>query len=136
MEQTTVAAPSETVAEFIAAINKHDLAALAKLMTDDHEFVDSLGTSVSGRTLVAGTWKALFRMVSDYWIKVDETLAQGDTVLLIGTLGGTYAGAGTPAAGARWQTPAAVRAVIRDGRVARWQVYADHEPVRQVMAQG
>lgn len=134
MEQAIVAAPSETVADFTAAINKHDLAALARLMTDDHEFVDSLGTVVAGRTLVAGAWKAYFRLVSDYWIKVEETLTQGDTVVLLGTAGGTYAAAGAPAAGARWQTPAAWRAVVRDGRVAVWRVYADLEPIRQLMA--
>jgi hypothetical protein len=31
----------------------------------------------------------------------------------------------------RWQTPAAIRALIEDGKVAEWRVYADNEPIRQ-----
>lgn len=29
-----------------------------------------------------------------------------------------------------WKTPAAWRAVVRDGKIAEWQVYADNEPAR------
>ena len=32
-----------------------------------------------------------------------------------------------------WKTPAALRAVIRNGKIALWQVYADNEPIRAVM---
>ena len=30
-------------------------------------------------------------------------------------------------------TPAALRALVRDGRIAEWQVYADNEPIREQM---
>jgi hypothetical protein len=32
-----------------------------------------------------------------------------------------------------WKTPAAWRAVIKEGKVAVWQVYADNEPIRAIM---
>ena len=33
----------------------------------------------------------------------------------------------------RWETPAAFRAVVEDGLVAEWRVYADNEPMRRLM---
>ncbi|MGA9583930.1 MAG: hypothetical protein WBQ95_01315 [Terracidiphilus sp.] len=36
----------------------------------------------------------------------------------------------------RWKTPIAIRALIEDGLVAEWRVYADNEPIRKVMASG
>ncbi len=131
MAATIVASTIETASQFVDAINQHDLAALARLMADDHEFVDSLGTCVPGRALVAAAWRTYFKMVPDYTLRVDESFVQGDVAVLLGTAGGTYAGAATDG---RWQTPAAVRAVVRDGRVAQWRIYADNEPIRQLMA--
>jgi hypothetical protein len=32
-----------------------------------------------------------------------------------------------------WKTPAAFRVLIEDGLVAEWRVYADNEPIREVM---
>ena len=32
-----------------------------------------------------------------------------------------------------WLLPAAWRAVVRDGRIAQWQVYCDTEPVAAIM---
>jgi hypothetical protein len=29
--------------------------------------------------------------------------------------------------------PMAAQAEVRDGRIARWQVFADNEPVRQIL---
>jgi SnoaL-like domain len=35
-----------------------------------------------------------------------------------------------------WKTPAAWRAVVKDGRISIWQVYADNEPIRAIMRKG
>ena len=32
-----------------------------------------------------------------------------------------------------WEIPAAWKAVVRDGLVAHWQVFADNQPVRKLM---
>ncbi len=40
---------------------------------------------------------------------------------------------GTSKAANRWQTPAAVRARVQDGKVAERRIYADNEPVRKLM---
>jgi limonene-1,2-epoxide hydrolase len=47
-------------------------------------------------------------------------------VILLGMARGTYVGK-------TWSTPAAWRAKVHDDRVAEWRVYADNEPLRQLM---
>ena len=111
---------------FVEAINHHSPDEIADLMTEDHVFIDSLGTRVAGRDQMKQGWQAYFNMVPDYSIAVDETFAEGDVVVMLGSARGTYAGS-------QWETPAAWRAVVRDSRIAEWRVYADNEPIRQLM---
>ncbi|MGB8028820.1 MAG: nuclear transport factor 2 family protein [Terracidiphilus sp.] len=119
---------------FVRAINRQDVDALAELMTEEHRFVDSLGNVVEGRDRMRAGWKSYFAMVPDYTIAVEETFCDGPIVVLLGTAQGTYAGGAGAAAENRWQTPAAFRAQVEHGKVAEWRVYADNEPIRQVVA--
>ena len=34
-----------------------------------------------------------------------------------------------------WRIPAAWRAVVRDGQIAEWQVYADNKPVYELLSE-
>jgi ketosteroid isomerase-like protein len=72
-------------------------------------------------------WRAYFAMCPDYWIRVDEAMEDRGTVLAAGEAGGTVDGA-------PWRTPAAWKAVIGDGAVAEWRVYADNKPVYEILA--
>jgi ketosteroid isomerase-like protein len=36
--------------------------------------------------------------------------------------------------GVSWRTPAAWKAVIRDGKVVEWRVFADNKPVYEILA--
>jgi len=74
-----------------------------------------------------------FRMVPDYTIAVEETICDGPLVLMLGVVQGTYTADGKLKPENQWQTPAALRALIEDGKVAEWRVYADNEPIRQRM---
>lgn len=121
------------VLAFAHAINRQDPEQIATLMTEDHVFIDSLGTRVSGREAMKKGWAGYFRMVPDYTITIEETFANGPIVALLGTAQGTYAGAGMLNPENRWQTPAAWRAVVRGSLVAEWRVYADNEPLRQIL---
>jgi uncharacterized protein (TIGR02246 family) len=126
---------AETVAQaFVAAINRHDVAALADLMTGEHRFTDSLGNTIEGRDKMRAGWAAYFRMVPDYTIAIEETHSSGSVVVLLGSAQGTYTADGQLREENRWQTPAALRAVVEDGRVAEWRVYADNDPIRRLMA--
>ena len=122
-----------TVEQFIACINRQDVDGLFRLMTPDHLFVDSLGIEVRGREPMREGWRAYFAMVPDYHIAVSEHLQSGDVVALFGRAIGTYAPSGRLRTQNRWETPAAWKAVVRDGLIAQWRVYADNEPMRQLM---
>lgn len=122
------------VRDFVAAINAHDVERLAESMTPDHVFVDSLGREVRGREAMRVAWGRYFELFPDYEVRVDETLSRGASVGLFGVARGTCAGEGAIGGENGWTTPAAWKAVVRDGRVAEWRVFADNEPVRRILA--
>jgi uncharacterized protein (TIGR02246 family) len=126
--------PEAVARAFADAINRQNPDELAELMTEDHVFIDSLGTRVAGREAMRAGWNGYFRMVPDYSITVTETYGAGAVVILLGTAQGTLAVDGRLLPVNRWQTPAAWRAEIRGVQVAAWRVYADNEPIRQLLA--
>ena len=65
-------------------------------------------------------------MCPDYWIRTDHVVAEDAVVLAAGEAGGSINGAA-------WQTPAAWKAVIREDKVAEWQVFADNKPVYEIL---
>lgn len=125
---------AESVARaFVRAINRQDVEGLAGLMTEAHRFVDSLGNVVEGREKTLAGWAGYFRMVPDYSIAVEESYGDRPVVVMLGLAQGTYSSGGELRAENRWETPAALRAVVEDGKVAEWRVYADNEPIRRLM---
>jgi ketosteroid isomerase-like protein len=121
---------------FVRAINRQDVAALADLMTPGHRFTDSLGNVSEGRDKMRAAWLGYFRIVPDYSLAIEEFYASGPTVVMLGVAQGTYSSDGTLKEEYRWQTPAALRALVEDGLIAEWRVYADNEPIREKMRQG
>jgi len=124
---------SDTVLAFIQAINRHEIGTLTKLMTPDHEFVDSLGVAARGRDSMRQAWIAYFFMIPDYTIEVTGVFTLGESVAVTGTASGTVAVRGELPEANRWKIPLAVRAEVRNGLVSRWQVFADNDPVRQIL---
>lgn len=126
---------AEAVAQaFIRAINRQDVDRLVELMSPAHRFIDSLGTVIAGREKMRGGWAAYFRMVPDYAIAIEEFYPGDPVVVMLGIAGGTYTRDGSLHPENHWQTPIAIRALVEDGLVAEWCVYADNEPFRKVMA--
>ncbi len=70
---------------FANAINRQSVEELTGLMTEDHLFIDSLGAQVQGRDQMTAGWVAYFQMVPDYTITIEETYADGDAVVMLGT---------------------------------------------------
>jgi ketosteroid isomerase-like protein len=118
-------APTFTL--FATAINHHDVGALTALMTPDHVFVDALGNRVQGAAALEAGWRGYFAMCPDYRVRIDHAIAEDGVVLAVGEAGGTIDGVS-------WQTPAAWKAAIRDGRVAEFRVFADNKPVYEILA--
>jgi ketosteroid isomerase-like protein len=125
--------PVEVVLEFVARINHHDVGGLVALMSEDHCFVDGLGQVERGRERMEKGWLGYFGLFPDYSIQVDDILNHGNIVALFGTAEGTYSLNGKLLAEKHWKIPGAWKAVLREGRVSEWAVYADNEPVWKVM---
>jgi ketosteroid isomerase-like protein len=120
------------VREFVARINAHDARAVVALCTADHAFTDSLGATLAGSDRLEAAWAGYFALFPDYRIDVEQLACAGNLVLAAGWASATVRGAqGAP--GRAWRIPAAWRAVVRDGGIAEWQVYADNAPVRAVL---
>lgn len=95
---------------FVNAITSRNADEIGRLMTEDHVFIDSMGTRVAGREQMRKGWQGYFGMAPDYAISVEETFEEGAVVVMLGD------------------------AVVRGETIAEWRVYADNEPVRRLMA--
>jgi hypothetical protein len=128
--------PQEVAQQFVTAINAHDVECLAILLTSDHRFIDSLGAVVEGRDSMRDGWKFYFAMVPDYHLEISRCFSAEtakDETMLAGIASGSYWSDGLKQPNSGWSTPVALRAVVCDGQIAEWQVYADNEPIRQQM---
>jgi ketosteroid isomerase-like protein len=123
-----------TILEFFDCINRHDVDGLAHMLTEDHEFIDSLGNSVVGREAMRLGWRSYFALCPDYWVEREEIFVRGNLVAVVGHAGGTIAAAGELPAANRWRTPACWLAALDAGKVKRWRVYADNKPVYDILA--
>jgi len=131
MSVVKTANPAEVFRKFVAAINRHDVDTLLQFMTEDHLFLDSLGNRVQGAAKMQSGWRAYFTICPDYRITPEKILADAGTgaatILATGKASGTIDQVA-------WQTPAAWQAIIRDGKVAEWRVFADNKPVYEILA--
>jgi ketosteroid isomerase-like protein len=126
--------PTDVVLRFLERINQHDADKLAELMTEDHVFTDSLGNAVNGREKMRLGWRGYYAICPDYWVSHEEIFAHGDRVAIYGAAGGTIAANGRMLPQNKWRTPAAWLAMVENGLVKEWRVYADNKPVYDIIA--
>lgn len=112
------------VYKFIDAINEHNVDKICSLMTDDHRFIDSQGNEVVGREKMKAGWIGYFQWFPDYKIEITDSFLNNDTVAVFGFASGTFHGLSSEK-GNYWHLPASWKAVVRDGKICLWQVYAD-----------
>ena len=124
----------ETVLDFLERINKRDADKLAELMTEDHVFIDTLGNTVRSREKMRVGWRSYYSFCPDYWVTHEEILENGNIVAVFGAAGGTIAANGKLPPENKWRTSAAWLAVVENGLVKKWQVYADNKPVYEIVA--
>ncbi|HXI22888.1 MAG TPA: nuclear transport factor 2 family protein [Pyrinomonadaceae bacterium] len=127
----------ETVLAFIRSINARDADGLGELMSDDHRFIDALGNEVVGREKMVPGWRGYFVWFPDYSIEVNEVFAgearaSEQTFAMFGFAGGSFKGDSE----ASWRIPAAWKAIVKDGRVALWQVFADTKIQFEIIERG
>ena len=116
---------------FVARINAHDPKKIIALSTADHVFIDSLGSKLSGHEHLEEGWSGYFPLFPDYHIEIESTLARDTLVLACGFDSATHA-----PSQATWRIPAAWRAIMANGHIAEWQVYADNKPVYELLSHG
>jgi ketosteroid isomerase-like protein len=119
-----------TILAFIDRINAHDVDGLADLMSDDHTFIDAHGSEVSGKDKMTPGWRGYFDWFPDYYIEVSEVFENGETFAMFGFAGGSYKGKSSES----WRLPAAWKAIVKDGRVTLWQVFADTKIPFEIVA--
>lgn len=122
-----------TVLKFEQLINSRSAEVVCSLVTSDSIFIDSLGNRMEGHERLLAAWQGYFKMVPDYSISHEEIFATGNTVAMFGTAQGTLAKDGEMKKENFWKTPGAWKAVVKDEKIALWQVYADNEPIRAIM---
>jgi len=111
----------EVVLAFIERINSHDVEGLGALMSDDHTFIDAHGNQLTGKEPMMAGWQGYFAWFPDYYIEVTDVFEDGDKLALFGFASGSFKTQETE----RWRLPAAWKAIVQDGRVTLWQVFAD-----------
>ena len=81
----TASDPVAVVERFNAAFNRHDVAAVMALMSEDCVFEGTAppdGRRYVGRAAVRGAWAELFASSPDAWFDTEETLAAGERVVV------------------------------------------------------
>jgi ketosteroid isomerase-like protein len=123
----------EVALSFVEKINAHDVDGIAALMTPDHIFIDGLGSTFRRADSMRAGWKAYLEGFPDYAVEVTQQFSRGDEVALFRKARGTYRVNGRLPRENSWEIPAAWR-LIRNGRIAEWQVYCDNDPARKIVA--
>ena len=125
--------PTETVLEFVKAINAQHIEKMVGMMTPDHCFIDSMGNRIPNRRAMRDAWLSYFKMIPDYRIEVSEAYASGSSVVVVGTASGHFSRDGRIEPENRWQVPAAWRGLVEGTRISEWQAFVDNEPLRRIM---
>jgi len=118
-----------TLQRFVERINAHDPKGIIALCTPNHVFIDSLGSRLSGSEQLEEGWTEYFSVFPDYQVEIESMVSRHRLVLACGFASATHAPSQT-----RWRIPAAWRAIVANGRIAEWQVYADNKPVYELLS--
>lgn len=109
--------------QFNTFISANDIDALSSLLTDDHVFIDTAGTQVSGKAAVLAAWSSFFSAFPGYRNQFTGFVERGREVCIEG-----HSSCSDP----RLCGPALWRAVVRDGQIVEWRVFED-TPENRVM---
>jgi ketosteroid isomerase-like protein len=122
-----------TIKEFIKQINEHNVDGIINMMSADHTFIDSLGINTRGKENMRHAWDTYLTFFPDYLIRPKDFISKNGMVAVFGTASGTLAADGKLLSENHFEIPASWTAVVKDGKIAKWRVYADNEPVRKLL---
>jgi ketosteroid isomerase-like protein len=116
----------QIVTDFIDAINSGNPERLYSLLSDDHQFIDSLDNRITGREIIRQAWIQYYEFFPDYSIEVNEIIEKDPLICILGYASGTYKNRKNSSNSNYWRVPAAWTAIVAEGQVKQWQVYADN----------
>jgi ketosteroid isomerase-like protein len=108
--------PFTIASRFNDLINHADLKGLTSMLTDDHVFIDSAGSAISGKAAVVEAWSSFFKAFPDYRNVFVGHKVDGAVVSIEGY---------SRCSDSRLDGPALWRAVVRQEQIAQWRVYED-----------
>jgi len=117
--------PKLTALKFNECINRQDLDGLARLMSDDHTFVDSGGDAVTGKEQMRAAWRGFFKAYPDYKNIFDRVEWRQNLVVMLGR--------STCSNEKALDGPGIWTAVVENDLVAEWRVYDDTDENRKTL---
>ncbi len=121
------------VKEYINRINNHDLNGMLEITDDNAVFIDSMGINTAGKRDMEKAWDMFLTFFPDYTIQTKDIISKNGMVAVFGTAKGTVATGGRILAENKFEIPASWTALVKDGKISKWRVYADNEPVRKLL---
>ncbi len=115
----------QIVYDFADAISAHDVEKIYSLMADDHVFIDAHGNQVEGKDKMKAGWAGYFQWFPDYEIEIIDIFENTDAIAAFGFAGGTFKDIATVGNETYWRLPASFKAIVENGKIKVWQVYAD-----------
>lgn len=114
--------PKLIALQFNECINNQDLNGLARLMTDDHTFIDREGKANQSKKSMLQAWRHFFEMFPKYRNTFNRVESVDNIVVMLGH--------------AYWSEdqvydPAIWTATIFNGLVREWRIYPDTEANRK-----
>src|SRR5512145_1037943 len=122
--------PEDVVRRFVGAVNAGSLEGIEQALTPDHCLIDPSGMVLRGAHQVLDAWRTYLRLVPKYHVEIERIVSAGTEVIVLGRASGGYSGAPS---GEIWSVPAAWRAKVARDRVKEWQVFADNQPLRELV---
>jgi ketosteroid isomerase-like protein len=124
----------KVVRDFIESINSANIDRIYNLMSNDHVFIDSQGNKMIGNENMKKAWSGYFGLFPDYKIEITDTLKNDSMIVLLGYASGTYnTNKKSSDNNNHWRIPASWKAIVIDGKIKHWQVYADNSVVIDII---
>ena len=125
---------TRTAADALEACNRHDVDALARLVSEDVGF-DNPVTGPTDRAGMLAFHRALFAGFPDIDYQATQLTTEGDRIVAECHINGSHLGtyAGVPPTGRRLSVGAAFVISVRGGLIASWRSYFDRVPVLRVL---
>ena len=108
--------PKLIALQFNECINNRDLKGLARLMANDHAFIDRDGKVYEPKQVMIDSWREFFRACPDYRNTFDRIESRDDFVVILGY---AYWSEKQP------YDPVIWTATIVDDLVREWRIYPD-----------